>query len=513
MLDLGAQYYYYNEPRLQLCFPSPNHCATVFAMLLIAGVVFVPRLFAIQGTSLRILSLILVGSGFGLGLLGLALTYSRGGWVSFGAGLLFLICTCSKLRVSAVGAMVIFAVILLLAPMGADRFKSISDSEDLSIGHRLMVWRGAAAMTSDRWLTGYGAGNFGAAFTAWFQPFGVHTKYSTAINNLLTLGAERGILVLAFFLVATITPWWMAFKIASKHGHKEVLAILAAQLVFFVSGIFTYSLTIWYVSGLFWTFFLMETIYLIVRFKAGRSIPFVQLCVPPLVFSCLLCLMILALGCFELAILPTSSKPVYLTGVAGVGDAMVVQPQQTRILGIVIFYHDQGQTIEGNGQQIIRPLAASGFIVVAVNYRDTGVTGLDDIRRINRWAAREPEFQSLPLYLVGYGAGGRLALLSCCYDSVPKVRGIVSIAANAEWPFPRLSPEEHISDLNCPLLILHGTNDEVVPVDQALKLKNLCVANKKMASTVIFQGYDHDFNDNFPITFDAIRTFCMSHLN
>lgn len=140
----------------------------------------------------RVVSLIICLGGI-FAMMLLSRTYSRGGWVAFGAGWVLLMLLMRRQRVILGSAGIIFVGLIGLLPAGLQRAATVGAiSDDLSISHRLLVWRGALEMIADHPLLGVGENHFGQFFQTYYQQPWHKDQYSTAINDYLTLAAERG---------------------------------------------------------------------------------------------------------------------------------------------------------------------------------------------------------------------------------------------------------------------------------------------------------------------------------
>jgi dipeptidyl aminopeptidase/acylaminoacyl peptidase len=65
-----------------------------------------------------------------------------------------------------------------------------------------------------------------------------------------------------------------------------------------------------------------------------------------------------------------------------------------------------------------------------------------------------------------------------------------------ESDLQRASPITHVTPDDPPFLILHGTNDNVVPLEQSQMLYDLLVANGVPAEFVLVENGGHGFNSS-----------------
>lgn len=188
-----------------------------------------------------------------------------------------------------------------------------------------------------------------------------------------------------------------------------------------------------------------------------------------------------------------------------------IRPRKSKPLGVIVSIHDRGSTLLEEGRNTLRYLADKGYVVISVNYRDNGMEGLQDARAITAWVMQRNELKDYPVYLTGFDLGGRLAILTACCDSFPRLKAVASIGSAAEWPFPEISPSEHIQSLSCPLLIVHGENDLVNPVSQAHLLENLCARQSKQCDLLIVKGASHFLDNEWTLVLDHVSVFFLQY--
>jgi pimeloyl-ACP methyl ester carboxylesterase len=500
-------YFYEDNPRLQLFFNSPNQFATILGMclMLLAGVLAKYFQKEPQLSILRIAivtSIVLLGGGL---LLALLRTYSRGGWVAYiVAGIVFLL-SLKKWRRVPVFLFIIFIIFLNLVPDAIERTDMGVVGKDRSVGNRVLVWKGALSMTADHWISGVGVGQFGEQFTPWYQPLEMNTRYIAALNNFLTLSSETGIIVLFLYLAAVFSILWLAWLEARMRQHPLMLGVVCAEVVYLVSGMFTYSLTIWQVAWLFWLLFVVMIVY-VVRHREDETRKDL---LPPIAISVVLTSAILAAGFYYLSQLPTRVELFTFRETGQNQDAVMIYPVTVEPKGVLIYNHGKKDVILGDGKDVLRYLAEKGFIVVSSNYRYEGLDALTDVRALTKWVLNQPSLKPYPIYLVGFSLGGRLSMLTASYDPDPRIKAVATIASAASWSVPELSPKEHLSGLPCPLLIVHGDQDKSNSVSHAYELRNLCKRLKKPYRLIIVREGSHflDHGDQWARTMDSVASF------
>lgn len=479
------KYYYDGHLRFQFLMDSPNYCATVLGMavLILCGFLACFPSKTIPGR-IAYLSVFLLTA---FGILGVALTYSRGGWVALAAGMIVVWVGAPRIRRPVSLLLGIFVVSIFLMPGGVNRTLSYADQTDLSILNRLEVWKGALAMLADNWQSGIGKDNFGSEFALRYQPPSMSTSYYAALNDYLTLAARYGVFALWTYLFCIMAPWATAWNHAKRRGDILIVGLLAAQVVFFVSGLFTYALTIWTVSIWFALLYLSVLAYIVSlwfgkkeRFLWKKSVNFAAL-------SALLSAVALGAGDYFSSKLPTTLEYCDITINGKSVPMFIAAPRNANVNGSVLYYKEKGTRLEDNAHYVLRELGAKGFIAAAPDYAESGLPGLEDVKSLNEWFEKNAAFDSAPRFIAGKGLGARLAIVSMCLERFPKVQGVAAIESEAQWPFPDISPEARIQYLSCPLLIVHREGGGGVPLSEAFRLKELCDENGRQSELMTYK--------------------------
>jgi carboxymethylenebutenolidase len=165
----------------------------------------------------------------------------------------------------------------------------------------------------------------------------------------------------------------------------------------------------------------------------------------------------------------------------------------------VIALHGSGGIREGWSEQPSRLLAGQGYSVFLVHYFErTGTVGADretTHRHFPDWmrtigdaitfAGRSPAVDANRIGLLGFSLGAYLALSVASVD--PRVKAVVEF-------FGGMPEELHGFTRMAPVLILHGEQDRVVPVSEALRLKQLLDRAEVPCEMKIYPGAGHGFS-------------------
>lgn len=161
----------------------------------------------------------------------LAMSWSRGAWLGFGAAMLIMSMARSRWTAILAGAgmgVLILALLLtsarLLPPILTQRFAGLSayltvgdvttaevTEANYAVIERLAHWQAALKMWADHPWQGVGIGNYAVVYPRyglphWPQPLG------HAHNYYLNIGAEAGLVGLVCYLIFWIAALWYAFR-------------------------------------------------------------------------------------------------------------------------------------------------------------------------------------------------------------------------------------------------------------------------------------------------------------
>ena len=170
--------------------------------------------------------------------------------------------------------------------------------------------------------------------------------------------------------------------------------------------------------------------------------------------------------------------------------------------GVIVHFHGNAENMTSHVLFVVW-LVEAGYDVVTFDYRGYGSsTGTPDRAGLGRdaaaviaWVRNQPQFREQPLFLYGQSLGGAVAAVAAqevppyalagliIESSFASYRGIARAKLGAiwlTWPFQYpLSwlvtdderPATAIASLRSPLLVVHGSADEVVPLEQGRAIR------------------------------------------
>jgi hypothetical protein len=177
-----------------------------------------------------------------LSLVAFALTYVRGAWLGFAAGLVVLGGTLRRGRTAVFGGLVALAVALLLLPGVRTRVRSIADPNDPTSSERVLMWRSGAAMARDHLWLGVGPGQVKRVYPRYAAPEVTNKSRGHLHNSPIQILVERGIFGLAAWLALFAAYFVRAVRLARRLPEDSgaralVTGAVASVAAFLVAGL------------------------------------------------------------------------------------------------------------------------------------------------------------------------------------------------------------------------------------------------------------------------------------
>ena len=161
------------------------------------------------------------------------------------------------------------------------------------------------------------------------------------------------------------------------------------------------------------------------------------------------------------------------------------------------------------------PIWEQGFNLAVIDMRSHGKSGgkyftygfheRKDVSQLIDFLEKNHKNESQNIALMGISAGGAVAISSAAYDK--RIQGLITISAfadlnntikkqvpwlpsfwrnraitraeeNAEFNIAEISPINQIKKVNCPILIVHGTEDRYIPFVNGKKLYDAAEGEK-----------------------------------
>jgi carboxymethylenebutenolidase len=177
----------------------------------------------------------------------------------------------------------------------------------------------------------------------------------------------------------------------------------------------------------------------------------------------------------------------------------VVRPATNEDRPAIVVLHGSGGARDF--PRNVQELTARGYVAVAPHYFESTGTSWADLDSIRRhgltwghtvleaveFARRLPNVDGQAIGTLGFSLGAYLAVAAAAHDR--RIKCLVEFFGGAPEKF--LPSLDHLP----PTLILHGSDDIIVPVRHAMRLRQLCEENNFYYEMEIYHGAGHSFDE------------------
>lgn len=445
-------FHYLGNERLQLCFFSPNVCATFLAMSVLLCIGFFWFLFDQKKIGWKIVGWGIVFPFILLQFIMLATTYSRGGYVACSFALL-IACIFSRKKWSFLFP-VLWVIILFLTGDGVERVQSIGNIGDGSIRNRLLLWEGGTGIIASHWVSGlHELSKVGLFYTHYYQPLWLNEGYLTLISDYLTIAAQYGIFTLFLILAFLLFLLQQGGKLYRKDQNPLLLYACAAVLSYMGASFFS---TCYRFGDVTWLFCVAV---LIIAFFVGRAALQHRLVWrhwsfwPAPMLAATACITILAYGVWINASLPYAWKYGVTSQKSGRVRTLTFSPQEKKNDFHVLLLTPE---LEEAIRPSLRPLVSAGFTVTALEI-EAGINGLKQAEVAVQELIASPNNKHFILFGSGEEQAVQTIALATRMES-----GVITAASVVDvpfdWPFDELSPRLNVVKCRIPLLLLCHTD-------------------------------------------------------
>lgn len=187
---------------------------------------------------------------------------------------------------------------------------------------------------------------------------------------------------------------------------------------------------------------------------------------------------------------------------------VMVRPPGSGPFPAILHLHGAGETAAGE-IEVLRIFAKAGYVAMDVDYRGSGPNRIDisDIYKSIDYLNESRFVRSGAIALNGFSLGGRMSLRVAASRKVVAVSAIAARTTGGSTP----TVLQEVGKLTCPILLQHGTDDSVVPYEDAVLLdKSL----KSLGRDVTLLSYPGSGHNNLPWgkVYGEVLSFFRTHL-
>lgn len=493
-------FYYQGTERLSLIFGTPNRCAIVLGivLLLLTGLFVDACTKSDRASAGRLVTRFALGAAIVALIAGIALTYSRGGYLAVTAGLLVTAILVRDRRWLVVAVLGLGVLAVAVIPHGGARVASITAFEsDFSIRNRLILWRGTLAMLWDWCPSTVGLFNLRHYYPAWYQPAEMAQRYLTPVNDYLTIALSIGFAGLAAYLAVLFGTLSCAARTAWHSRSAPLAGAIGATGVYLIAGLTSTYIVQPPVAATF-VVALGGVILGLIRYRTTWNRAAWRRWFTPGVGIGVTAALALVVAARVAAAHAPYRPAAPAGGEQGVTWAET-EPRHREVEGNALLIVEHWDLVR-QVRNFVRPLVDAGYRVTMFTPGDFGAAGIQHLEDFFSTPGRQRS------HVIAFGDSGRLLLLPSVRGAAqPRTITLVGLAASS--PLPAFSPLRNIVEVSSPVLLAHAREDPKVDSASATKLYDRCRAGERSAQLAILESSDHSVADNPRALMQAILAF------
>jgi len=185
-------------------------------------------------------------AGWIVGVVALALTYVRGAWIGFAAGVIGCALAFRRSATVLIGVVLVTVVAVAVLPGVLDRALTLGHADD-TVRDRLAMIHGGWAMVREHPITGVGVGEVKRLYPSYAPPEALRHSTSHLHNTPMQIFVERGAVGLVSWLAIYAMFFVEARRVLARippDGDRDralVVGVMAAVAAFLIAGLFEYN--------------------------------------------------------------------------------------------------------------------------------------------------------------------------------------------------------------------------------------------------------------------------------
>jgi len=189
--------------------------------------------------------------------------------------------------------------------------------------------------------------------------------------------------------------------------------------------------------------------------------------------------------------------------------AVLPKPVQRR--PVIIFAHGSGGSLMDDGFEL-RQMAELGLAVVSLEYDQTNEAAFPAAMvAMQQYLARQKWADTNAVAWVGFSLGANRMLDFALQYPTQQPRLLVQLSG-AGLDQSTLN-FQLATNLHCPILLIHGDQDEIFPVADTKRLASVLQTNGVPVALVIIPGLPHGMEPERGAVFRTIGEYCLSQLS
>jgi acetyl esterase/lipase len=192
-------------------------------------------------------------------------------------------------------------------------------------------------------------------------------------------------------------------------------------------------------------------------------------------------------------------------------QCVVVLPKPVVSRPLVVYAHGSGGSLMNDGNEL-RQLAELGLAVVSLEYNQTNHAAFgSQFETLLDYLARQKWVDTNAIAWVGFSSGANQIYDFALRHPVPQPQLLVQLSGGG---IDQLTLNSQLStNLHCPLLLIHGDQDEIFAVADTRQLAAQLQANGVPVTLEIMPGLSHGIKPERGVVYRSIGEYCFAFLN
>jgi acetyl esterase/lipase len=189
---------------------------------------------------------------------------------------------------------------------------------------------------------------------------------------------------------------------------------------------------------------------------------------------------------------------------------VAILPKLLRQYPVIIYAHGSGGTLMNDGNDL-RQMAELGLATVSLEYNQTNeATFAAQFEVLLRYLGHQKWVNTNAIAWVGFSLGANRMLDFALQHPERHPQLLVQLSGSGLDPSSII---HHPSSLfRCPVLLVHGEQDEVFPLADTKQLASVLQTNGLSVELKIIPGLPHGMEPERSVIFRSIGEYCLTHL-
>lgn len=188
---------------------------------------------------------------------------------------------------------------------------------------------------------------------------------------------------------------------------------------------------------------------------------------------------------------------------------VAVLPKPIRQYPVVIYAHGSGGNLM-NGGDDLRQMAELGLATVSLEYTQTNETAfVAQFGDLLHYLGRQKWANSNEIAWVGFSMGANWMLDFTLQHPEQQPQLLVQLSGAG---LPEDEINRHLDFLHCPVLLVHGNQDEIFPLADSKRLASILETDDVPVELKVVPNALHGMGPDRDVVFRCIGEYCLTHL-